>query len=197
MGLTTPCANCFSIHGQFLDLTWIFLFFGGGREGWMQGSKKIRYFFLFWGRGEGGGECRVGKKITTHIRKYAQPIPIPPNTNYERISLGSLLEKGFFFSGCVAVRCVETINLRRVSLEDSGDMDSADWGCEITWNWKKRESLESCFFPCRKWCKIPWKKGHEPLVKLMTLMPNQWWSMKMDPFTPNTGDNLVPLIAVS
>ena len=46
MGLTTPCANCFSIHGQFLDLTWIYIFFGG--------------------RGRGEGECRVGKKITTH-----------------------------------------------------------------------------------------------------------------------------------
>ena len=34
-----------------------------------------------------------------HIRKYAQPIPIPPNNNYERISLGSLLVKGFFFRG--------------------------------------------------------------------------------------------------
>lgn len=65
------------------------------------------------------------KENFQHTRKYAQPIPIPPNTNYERISLGSLLVKGFF-SGCVAVWCVETINLRRVSLEDSGDMDSAD-----------------------------------------------------------------------
>ena len=136
-------------------LGFIFWYFFALGEGKCRVPSQVSWggYLFFFGKEGGGGECRVGKKITTHPRKYAQPIPIPPNTNYERISLGGLLVKGFFFRGVLQFGVFG--RLRRHA-DWILNLNSADWDCEITWNWK---SLESCCFPCRKWYKVPWKKG--------------------------------------